>query len=121
MSKHSRERAIERYNITLTKKGEKDVMQKIRNNEHIKLYDSEQDPKHLKFCYVVYENVPLKILYRRTNKGGVSEIITIYPFDVDEYNEVCQRDYTNKINMAVQFLKYNGYIVYKRGEKWVDW
>ena len=116
MSIHSRKRAFERYNIQLTKKGEQEILKKIRKNEHIVLYDSGQDPKHLKFCYVIHENVPLKVLYRRTNKGGVSQIITIYPFDVEEYNEICNKDYTDRINMSIKFLKSNGYIVYKRGE-----
>lgn len=117
MSKHSRERANERYNITLTKKGENEIIEKIQNNEHIHLYSSEQDPKHLKFCYVIYNKIPLKVLYRKTNSRRVSEIITIYPFDVEEYNEYTQKDYNDRINLSIAFLKRNGYIVYKRGDK----
>lgn len=117
MSKHSRERAFERYNIELTSKQEKEIMQKIRNNEHIYLYDSEQDPKHLKFCYIVYENIPLKILYKKTNKKGITEIVTIYPFDVEEYNEKQQEREINRINKAIEFLKNKGYVVYKKSEK----
>lgn len=114
MSKHSRERAYERYNIELSKKAEKDIMQIIKNNEHTILYPSEQDPKHKKFCYITYKNKPLKVLYKRTNKGGVSQIITVYPFDVEEYNNAKEQEQIEKINGAIKLLKDNGYIVYKR-------
>lgn len=113
MTKHSRERALERYNIELTPTDEKQILAKIKSNECISLKSSETD-KHKKFAYVLHHNIPMKILYMRTNKGGPSKIITIYPIDVDEYNHLQSEIYQSKINCAINFLKKNKYIVYKR-------
>lgn len=113
MTKHSRERAQERYNIELTPADEKQILQKIKSNDCISLQASEKD-KHKKFAYVQHHNIPMKVLYMRTNKGGPSKIITIYPFDVDEYNDIYSEIYQSKINCAIKFLKKNKYIVYKR-------
>lgn len=112
MSKHSRERALQRYNIQLSKSDEQDILEKIRNNQIISLGASEKDKKKI-FAYVEHNHIPLKVLYERTNKGPKS-IITVYPFDVDEYNELTKENFQRKINNAIAFLKKNKYIVYKR-------
>jgi hypothetical protein len=109
---HAAERALQRYNIELTKYDETEILNKIKNNQIIPLGASEND-RNRKFCYVEYNHIPLKILYQRTNKGPVA-IITAYPFDTDEYNLLMQNDFEKKINNAVAFLKRNGFIVYKR-------
>ena len=57
------------------------------------------------------------VLYERANKGGVKQIITVYPFDAEEYNKVMQLQFDSKIDLAIQFLKKNKYIVYKRKGK----
>ena len=51
--------------------------------------------------------------YYDKNKG-VKSIITTYPLDVDEYNEVQQKDFEFMLDSSIKFLKKNGYIVYKR-------
>lgn len=116
MSKHSRERLQERYNIELSPTGEREIMDKIRAGESIFLKSSDKD-KMRKFCYVTYKNVPIKVLYEKSRNGGVKQIVTVYPIDVEEYNQLVNGDYLNKLNVAIQFLKINGYIVYKRGTK----
>lgn len=113
MSKHSQKRALERYNLSLTKKEEQEIIELIRENKIIALGTSEEN-KNLKFAYVVYNHIPLKVLYERSNKYGVKNIITIYPFDADEYNNLLKNDFQQKIDIAIKFLKRNGYIVYMR-------
>ena len=115
MTKHSRERALERYNIKLSRKDEAEILEMIRNNQVLPLGSCESDNKK-KFAYVVFNHIPLKVLYSRSNKRPLN-IITVYPFDADEYNSLMYEDFNNKINNAVAFLKRNGFIVYKRKEK----
>jgi hypothetical protein len=112
LTKHSRERALERYNIKLSKKDEADILEMIRNNQILPLGSVDNDNKK-KFAYVVFNHIPLKVLYSRSNKRPLN-IITVYPFDADEYNSLIQDDFQNKIYNAVAFLKRNGFIVYKR-------
>lgn len=111
MTKHAVERAKERYNIELTEWDKKQIKEMLRNNQMIFLGNADSPNK--KFAYVTYNHIPIKVLYKRNCKG-VQEIITIYPFDVDEYNEVMSIDFNTRINMAIDFLKKNKYIVYKR-------
>lgn len=115
MSKHSRDRALERYNLEISKKEENEILDLLKTNQMIFLGNSEQD-KNLKFAYVTYNHIPLKVLYSRSAKG-VKNIVTIYPFDADEYNTLMKDDFQHKIDMAIKFLKKNGYIVYKRNVK----
>lgn len=116
MSKHSRERALERYNIELTKYDEQQILQKIKSNDCYSLGHTQEDITK-KFAYVTYHNIPMKVLYKRTNKKGPSQIITIYPFDADEYNKLHLNIYESQIKSAIAFLQKNKYIVYKRKEK----
>lgn len=121
MSKHARIRGFERYNQTLTKRDEHNIVEKLKNNDMLFLYDSEND-KRRKFAYVVYNNVPYKVLYHRT-KSGIQGIVTIYPFDVEEYNALIQEEeiYKKCMRLAVEeakrILKINKYIVYQRKPK----
>lgn len=81
MGDHAIERAIQRYNLNLTYKDEEEIIKQIKQNNMIPLGVSERD-KSMSFAYVLYKHIPLKVLY----KGN--KIITIYPFDVDEYNGI---------------------------------
>lgn len=116
MTQHAQERALERYNINLSKRDEYAIIEQIRNNAHTPL-NLPTTGNNRKFAYVVYKNIPLKVLYERANKGGVKQIITVYPFDAEEYNKVMQLQFDSKIDLAIQFLKKNKYIVYKRKGK----
>ena len=123
LTKHAKERIEERYNLSLTEQDENSIITLIRENKATYLYDSEKD-KQCKFCYVVYKNIPLKVLYKKSETSGAKRIITAYPFDVEEYNSILDKEYQQKlnqfnsrINAAIIFLKKNGYIVYKREKK----
>ena len=62
ITKHAKERLEQRYNLILTEEDEDSIISLIKNKKSTYLYDSEKD-KNCKFCYVVYKNIPLKILY----------------------------------------------------------
>ena len=113
MSFHSRERAQERYNIELSPSDEVNIINILRSGRGIPLSTDSKSPNR-KFAYVLYKNIPLKVLYEVSNNKGVKNIITTYPFDVDEYNKVQQEAFDNYIDMAIKFLQKNKYIVYKR-------
>lgn len=116
MSIHSRSRASERYNLNLTQEDEDKILELIKRNKCIFLEKSKKNDK-MNFCYVNYNNIPLKILYLKSHNRGVKSIVTIYPFNTDEYNEVVEKDLQNRIEKSIGFLKKYGYIVYKRKEK----
>ena len=107
--KHSQERAISRYNLYLTHQDEQNILAKLRANDMIFLGTSETDLNR-KFAYVLYKNIPLKVLYIR-GKRGIKGIVTVYPFDVDEYNIKQVEAEQKKINGAIRLLKKNGYTV----------
>ncbi len=115
MTNHSRERASERYNLQLDKGDEARIINKIWRGDYLFLGHSETDSKS-SFVYVIYKNIPLKVLYHKSTKGNIS-IITTYPFDADEYNKLMDEDFKNRINMSINFLQKNGYVVYKKEEK----
>ena len=115
MNKHLKERMKERYNIELCASEARELLNKIRLGDSTFLYDAVGYNGKRKFCYVMFKKIPVKVLYERSKKG-VNKIITVYPFDVDEYNDMTQKTYQNCLNGAIAFLKQNGYIVYKRKE-----
>lgn len=115
MSNHSRERANERYNLQLDKGDEARIINKIWRGDFLFVAKSETDNK-ADFVYVQYKNIPLKVLYHKSKKGNIS-LITTYPFNADEYNQLVEENFNSKIDLAINFLKNNGYIVYKKGTK----
>lgn len=108
---HAQERALQRYNKELTDKDLENIGNEIMGNRHTYLYDSK-DSKSKKFCFVKYNHIPYKVLY--TIKKKKCKIITIYPFNVDEYNEIQEQKEQERIERCINFLKTKGYIVYKR-------
>jgi len=117
MTKHAKERAFERYNTELTNLDLQQIINSIKNQEHIPLGCSQED-KNKKFCYVKYNHIPYKVLYHNEARGGCCKrpmkIITVYPFDPDEYNELLETKKQKQIEAAIKRLKDEGYIVYKR-------
>ena len=111
MGKHSIQRVKERYNLNLTYSDENNITSLIKKGNCIFLQQTGK-AENQKFAYVEYKNLPLKVLYTRKNKGIT--IITTYPLDVDEYNQVKEEEFNSKIQHCIAFLKTNGYIVYKR-------
>ena len=122
MGRHAKYRAIQRYNVDLKWSDEKNIISKLKSGkgyplpiENVELKEGE-DP--VEFAYVIHRDIPLKICYSTSKETGLPQkIITIYPFEADEYNEAVEIDLKNHINKAVNFLKANGYIVYKRKKK----
>lgn len=113
MKSHVQNRALERYNLNLTKDDENKILELIKDKKSIFLEKSKKNEKMI-FCYVTYKNIPLKVLYLRSRGKGVKSIVTIYPFNPDEYNEVVKNDLEDRIKNSIGFLKKHGFIVYKR-------
>lgn len=105
---HAQDRAEQRYNKELSLRDIICIQKAIKNNEHIPLYPAKDD-KNKKFCYVTFNHIPYKILYTMRKKQ--CRIITIYPFDVDEYNAIMEQKKQDKITSAIKLLLYNGYTV----------
>lgn len=118
MFEHAKERALERYNQKLTTHDLVQIVNLIKSQQHIPLGCTETDANK-KFCYVVYNKIPYKVLYHHKAKGAKckTSIITIYPLDVDEYNKCLEDKKLKRIDNAIKLLKSEGYIVYKRMRK----
>lgn len=108
---HAQERAQERYNKILSDLDIHNICKIIQNNQHTFINHTEKD-KNKKFCYLTYNHIPYKILYKINKKK--CKIITIYPFDVDEYNKLQDLKFKDKINKAITFLEKNGFKVIKQ-------
>lgn len=113
MGKHSLERIQERYNLDLGYSDEANIISLLKQGKGIPL-DIDTGDKKKKFAYVLYKNIPLKVLYEKSCGKGIKSIITTYPLDVDEYNEVHKQSFDTLIDAAIKFLKKSGYIVYRR-------
>ena len=58
-----------------------------------------------------YKNIPYEVLYSKSGKN----IITIYPLDVDKYNEALEMEVRDELRQ-IEFLRRRGWIIYKRRE-----
>lgn len=105
---HAQERAMQRYNKELTDTDLESIKKAIRNNQHTFLYNAKDDDTK-KFCYLKYKHIPYKILYKISKKK--CRIITIYPLDIDEYNNIEDEKKQKKIQSAINLLEQNGYKV----------
>ena len=105
---HAQIRASQRYNKELTEKDITCIKAYIHNNEHTPL-GTDPNVKSKKFCYVTYNHIPYKVLYTIRHKQV--KIITIYPFDFEEYNKIQEQKKKEKIEKAIKFLEKEGYIV----------
>lgn len=106
---HAQERASQRYNKDLTEKDMNNIRQYIKNNQHTPLGCA--NTKNKKFCYVKYNHIPYKILYKITHKHV--KLITIYPFDFEEYNNIEKEKHQLKIRKAIELLESEGYTISK--------
>ena len=87
MGTHARQRLQQRYNIELNRKDEHAILDLVNKGEFIPL-DLDAHEKDRRFAYVKYKHIPIKILYAFSSKGFATNIVTVFPLDVDEYNEV---------------------------------
>ena len=80
------------------------IINSIKNKEFLYVGDSKEDSrKH--FVYVKFNNIPYKVLYIGESKP---RLITIYPIDTDEYNNLVEQ---RKIEKYIKYLEEKGYKV----------
>lgn len=115
INEHAIDRAHQRYNFEINKQRMNDLISKIKMGEYLFISKSAENCRR-EFAYVKINNLPLKVLFNRSKSGAI-DIITIYPFDVDEYNKLVEKKKVVDIANAVKLLKENKFIVYKRKEK----
>ena len=82
---HPQERAIQRYNKELKFSDLSNMRKMIKNNEHMILGPTGKEENRF-FAYLTYNNIPYKVVYDNNTKN----IITVYPFIVDEYNKLVE-------------------------------
>lgn len=109
---HFEERCVERYNVELTEGNIKTLVNTIKRGDYLYIKRSEED-SHRHFAYVVLNHIPIKVLYYKSNRRTI-RIITVYPFDPDEYNSLLEDKKQRRIDRAIDMLKEEGYIVYRR-------
>lgn len=101
---HPQERALQRYNKELELSDIINIAKIIHRGEHMIIGPAAKGPGRM-FCYVTYNNIPYKTLYDRVDdkEDNRVRIITIYPFDADEYNELLQqKEYGGGIDYLVK-------------------
>ena len=71
----------------LSKKDEYNIIEMINNGN---CYQLEPDLRHRNRgkCYVVYNHIPLKLVYATNNEDKAISLVTMLPFDVEEFNEI---------------------------------
>lgn len=79
---HALERIEQRYNLQLRGWELKKILCRIEKGLYIKKWHSDKNVNNVFYFYVLYKNIPLKIVAKPTR------VITVYPLDVDEYNRI---------------------------------
>ena len=97
MKNHSQLRATQRYNQELNRKQINSIVAKIIANDC--LFVRQGENKTQGFYYVKCRNIPIKVLFDRYRKN----IITVYPFNPDEYNALKEKEKT--MNAEQQITK----------------
>lgn len=110
---HSIARALERYNQEYTKHDIDCIKALIMQGKSIPVPELKTNSKSRHFHYVKHKKIPIKVLYANSRNGYDSNVITIYPLDVDEYNKKVEERKIYEIERAIRFLKENGYVIYK--------
>lgn len=108
MNEHAKQRAFERYNQEYTILDFNAIKDMIIKG-HSYPIENLSTSKKRKFHYVVYKHVPLKVLYANSYSG--SSVITLYPIDVDEFNEAVENKKQKEIKRAIRLLSQNGYLI----------
>ena len=84
---HAQQRALQRYNTEMDMNDIINIAKQIASGNHILIGPAVKGEGRL-LSYTHYNNIPYKVLYE-PQKDWV-RIVTIYPFDVDEYNKLMQ-------------------------------
>lgn len=101
---HAQDRAWQRYNKELDTYAINQIKNSIKNKEYI-FVENAKDDERKHFVYVKFNNIPYKVLYIGEKNP---RLITIYPFDVDEYNRLAEE---RKIEKYIKYLIGKGYII----------
>ena len=119
MTVHAHDRAGQRYNQDIPIVVLSCMAYEIKKGHSLFI---DQVDKFLSRHYVQYKNIPYKVLYseKYRNRDGSYKskpsIVTVLPFDVDEYNLLTENYQKNRINDNINELKNLGYsIVNKEG------
>ena len=104
---HAQERALQRYNQSLSYRDINQIGKLLTAKQYLFLkYD--EVCSDLLFAYVTYKKIPYKVLF----KTSPLKIITVYPFDADEYNSAVEKQ--QEIINSINILKSNGYTIVDR-------
>lgn len=91
MTSHAQERAEQRYNTHLSKRDKRSILSLINEGSCYNLEYPYTHYKDRRTCYVLFNHIPLKIIYAFNRKNKAVALVTILPFDVDEYNEIIEK------------------------------
>jgi hypothetical protein len=113
MTYHAIDKSVQRYNMDLTFDEINYMIGVIKSGKSTPLLHLDTKDPRMSFHFVKYKKIPFKVLYKKKGKNYPASIITIYPLDIDEYNDVMDYIKQDNINKAIQLLKKNGYTVMK--------
>ena len=114
MTTHAHDRANKRYNQDISVIELSCMAYEIKKGNSLFVADVD---KNMSFHYVTFKNIPYKVLYSTKFKRqdgtykSKPTIVTVYPFDVDEYNKLSEEYSKNRINDIINELKHIGYTV----------
>ena len=81
---HAVDRAEQRYNKSYTLKDIRQISNNIRNGKIVgESFKPKRDTGNL-LAYTIYNHIPLKVLFNPVSY----RIITMFPFDFDEYDKL---------------------------------
>lgn len=111
MTFHAIKRGQQRYNLDLTKGDINTIVSQIINGEAIYVCNAKGSKK--KIYYAKINKVPVKVLCNWSD----FKIISMFPFNADEYNMLKEQRWLDKEKDAVAFLNKLGYNIPNRFEK----
>jgi hypothetical protein len=107
---HWKIRGLQRYNIEFTYKDIKNITESIYYGNSIKLNIQTRED-NLSFHYIKFKNIPIKVLFKDGGSLKNSKVVTLYPLEVEEANEVFEQAELNLITDYISFLESKGYKV----------
>lgn len=85
---HPQERALQRYNKELEIEDLNKMATLIDMGKHMIVGPAARGNGRF-LSYIQYKNIPYKVLHQK--QKGRARIITVYPFNPDEYNELLDK------------------------------
>ena len=109
MNEHLRERLGGRYNNNnYSQTMHKEMKKQIITGKALFVSKSSKTSKR-SIYYCKYNHIPYKVVYDFKSNS----IVTVLPFDSDEYNTLKEEKLQKDIQDAISLLKHHKYIVYK--------